>query len=160
MCKTGTKNTTVNLSSRVQSIKNRLAPIYGLKSVISAGLVLLDRLEDSEQKKIIQEVNAPPSQETVRTEVARLVGELSYDEQSLILQELTKKQKKIGSTAKVDASENKQGQVSKAVHVIREMSPDGTLSIEFLSDEDRKAIDELAKLVRRETKKSNKSKEA
>lgn len=89
------KNTTVNLSFCVQSIKERLAPIYGLKSIISAGLVLLDRLSDSEQKKIIQEVNAPPSKEDVKTEIARLVCSLSFDEQAIVLQELCEAQKEI-----------------------------------------------------------------
>lgn len=45
------------LSNSIQNIKDELAPIYGLKNILSAGLLLLSRLSDTEQKKIIAEVN-------------------------------------------------------------------------------------------------------
>ncbi len=157
------RQTTVILAEFAQSIKDRLAPVFGLKNILSAGLVLFDEQSDSEQKRIIREVNSSPEKEAVIAEVTRLVGGLSNDEKLLIIRELKEKYKEKGDTVKgaeVDVAKKAQGQVSKAVHVIREMSPDGALSIEFLSDEDRRAIGELAKLVRRETKKSNKSKEA
>ena len=51
------KTTTVVLSDSVQEIKDSLAPIYGLKNILSAGLYLFNRLPASEQKKIIAKVH-------------------------------------------------------------------------------------------------------
>jgi hypothetical protein len=48
-----TKHTTVILSNSVQKIKEDLTPIYGLKNILSAGLLLFSRLSDIEQKKTI-----------------------------------------------------------------------------------------------------------
>jgi len=47
------KQTTVVLSESVQALKDELAPIYGLKNILSAGLLLFSRLSDTEQKKIL-----------------------------------------------------------------------------------------------------------
>jgi len=52
------QHTTVVLNESVQKIKDELSPIYGLKNILSAGLMLFDRLSDTEQKKVIAEVNA------------------------------------------------------------------------------------------------------
>jgi len=52
-----TKHTTVVLSDSVQKFKDALAPIYGLKNILSAGLFLLSRLNDTEQKRVIREIN-------------------------------------------------------------------------------------------------------
>jgi len=49
--------TTVRLTESVQRIKMELSPIYGLKNILSAGLLLFSRLSDTEQKKIVAEVN-------------------------------------------------------------------------------------------------------
>ena len=51
------KQTAVNLNEFVQKLKDELAPIYGLKNILSAGIVLFSRLSDSEQKRIVAEVN-------------------------------------------------------------------------------------------------------
>ncbi len=51
------KQTAVNLTESVQRIKDELSPIYGLKNILSAGLLLFSRLSDSEQKRIVAEVN-------------------------------------------------------------------------------------------------------
>jgi len=40
-----------------QVIKDQLAPVYGLKNIISAGLFLFDNLSSDEQKNTIQEVS-------------------------------------------------------------------------------------------------------
>lgn len=156
------RQTTVILAEFAQSIKDRLAPVFGLKNILSAGLVLFDEQSDNEQKRIIREVNSSPEKEAVIAEVARLVGKLNNDEKLLIIRELKEKYKEKDDTikgAEVDV-EKIQGRVSRAVHVMREMSPDGSLSVEFLSDEDRKAIDELAKLVQHKTKKPSKDQTA
>jgi hypothetical protein len=50
--------TSIVLSEQVNTIKLTLAPIYGLKNILSAGLLLFSRLSSDDQKKIISEVNA------------------------------------------------------------------------------------------------------
>ena len=51
------KQTTVVLNRIVQEIKDELSPIYGLKNILSAGLILFSKLSATEQKKIISELN-------------------------------------------------------------------------------------------------------
>lgn len=48
------KQTTVNLTEKAQEIKIDLAPVFGLKNILSAGLILLNELSDSDQKAMIQ----------------------------------------------------------------------------------------------------------
>jgi len=50
------KQTAVNLNETAQKIKDELSPIYGLKNILSAGLLLFSRLSDADQKKIIAEL--------------------------------------------------------------------------------------------------------
>lgn len=50
-------STTVRFTEKTQPLKNSLMPIYGLKNLVSAGVLLFSRLSDSEQKKIILEAN-------------------------------------------------------------------------------------------------------
>ena len=52
------KTTTVVLNEFVQRLKDDLAPIYGLKNILSAGLLLFSRLSAEEQKAAIAQVNA------------------------------------------------------------------------------------------------------
>jgi len=54
------QHTTIVLNKSVQKIKDELTPIYGLKNIVSAGLLLFSKLSDSEQKKIIAEVGKKP----------------------------------------------------------------------------------------------------
>ena len=49
--------TTVVLTEKAQEIKYDLAPIYGLKNILSAGLILFGQLTDSRQKAAIAEAN-------------------------------------------------------------------------------------------------------
>lgn len=51
------KQTAVNLTDSVQKIKDELFPIYGLKNILSAGLLLFSRLSAGDQKKVVAEVN-------------------------------------------------------------------------------------------------------
>lgn len=51
------KQTTVNLTEKAQVIKEDLAPVFGLKNILSAGLVLFGKLTDSEQKIAINKAN-------------------------------------------------------------------------------------------------------
>jgi len=50
--------TTVHLTEIAQKIKDKLAPIYGLKNILSASLILFSKLSDSDQKKAIYEALA------------------------------------------------------------------------------------------------------
>lgn len=49
--------TSVRLSEKAFGIKKELAPIYGLKNILSAGLILFDKLSDTEQKHAIKRAN-------------------------------------------------------------------------------------------------------
>ena len=51
------KQTTVNLLPIAQAVKEDLAPVYGLKNILSAGLFLLNKLSDTEQKELIRQLN-------------------------------------------------------------------------------------------------------
>jgi len=53
--------TTVVLSEAAQKVKDELAPIFGLKTILSTGLVLLSKLSSDEQKAAIAEANKPNS---------------------------------------------------------------------------------------------------
>ena len=49
--------TTVRLSEKALEIKRKLAPVFGMKNIVSAGLILLDRLSADQQKAVIAEAN-------------------------------------------------------------------------------------------------------
>lgn len=49
--------TTVVLTEKAQIIKEDLAPVFGLKNILSAGLLLFGRLKSDEQKSTIAEAN-------------------------------------------------------------------------------------------------------
>ena len=50
-------HTTVVLSDNVQTVKDCYMKVYGLKNILSAGLLLFSRLSDTDQRKIIEDVN-------------------------------------------------------------------------------------------------------
>ena len=47
--------TTVRLSENAQRIKDKLSPVYGLKNILSAGIVLFNKLPQKERESIIIE---------------------------------------------------------------------------------------------------------
>jgi len=49
--------TTVVLTKKAQDIKDDLAPVFGLKNILSAGLILFGELSSDQQKKIIAGAN-------------------------------------------------------------------------------------------------------
>lgn len=49
--------TTVHLTATARAIKEQMVPIFGLKNILSAGLVLFYRLTSDEQKRVIAEAN-------------------------------------------------------------------------------------------------------
>ncbi len=52
--------TTVVLTEAAQAVKDDLAPVFGLKNILSAGLIMFGKLTDSEQKKVVKQANAEP----------------------------------------------------------------------------------------------------
>ncbi len=59
-------HTTVVLNGTVQEIKDELTPIYGLKNILSAGLMLFGQLTADEQRQAIVRVNAVDKGESNR----------------------------------------------------------------------------------------------
>ena len=49
--------TSIVLNAFCQEIKGELTPIYGLKNILSAGLLLFSQLSDTEQKRAIAELH-------------------------------------------------------------------------------------------------------
>ena len=49
--------TSVDLTEFVQPIKERLAPIYGLKGILSAGILVFSKLSAEEREKAVIEAN-------------------------------------------------------------------------------------------------------
>ena len=50
-------HTTVVLSEKAQKVKEDLAPIFGLKNILSAGLLLLSKLTAEQKQSTIAEAN-------------------------------------------------------------------------------------------------------
>lgn len=67
------KQTTVNLTEVAQVIKDDLAPVFGLKNILSAGLILFDKLTDKEQKQIVKYANNIPTTEPPVVRVKSLI---------------------------------------------------------------------------------------
>jgi len=49
------KTTTVVLTGKAKLVKEDLAPVFGLKNILSAGLILLDKLSADEKMKAIND---------------------------------------------------------------------------------------------------------
>jgi len=52
-----TKRTTVDLTEKGQKVKDLLCPVYGLKNILSASLVLFSKLSAEEREQVIAEAN-------------------------------------------------------------------------------------------------------
>jgi len=53
------KHTSIVFHKKIEPIKNELASVYGLKSLVSAGILLFSRQSDAAQKELVKEVNRP-----------------------------------------------------------------------------------------------------
>ena len=92
--------TSVVLNESVQQVKDELSPIYGLKNILSAGLLIFSRLSAEEQKQFIAEVNGFPLYTTKTDERGQLKNLLNTiatthykilsKEESQLLRELRK----------------------------------------------------------------------
>lgn len=58
--------TTVRLSEKAQVVKDDLASIFGLKNILSAGLILLGRLSAEQKQVIIAEANNKDSKPKIK----------------------------------------------------------------------------------------------
>ena len=59
------KLTTVDLTERAEKIKEQLRPIYGIKNILSAGLVLLAKLPVAERESAIADANGLSAEDIV-----------------------------------------------------------------------------------------------
>lgn len=69
-----TERTTVVLTSKAQTIKNELAPIFGLKNILSAGLILLKDKSTEEQKRTILDALADDIVSLAQVDTSRKKG--------------------------------------------------------------------------------------
>lgn len=63
--------TTVRLSEKAQEIKEELTPVFGLKNILSAGLVLFNKLNAEQQKKIIIAANSADPDKVVNDVISQ-----------------------------------------------------------------------------------------
>ncbi len=170
------KTSSVVLTPEAQKIKDRIAGAFSLKGIFSAGLIWFNRLDTETMIDIVSAAkkNSPllPLIESIDhslkiKKAITLVQKVKDDfggskPAPLDVQWLCNELLRILTTPKIqeDIAEKTQGELSRAMHIIKKMSPDGSLDIEFLSEEDRQAVHELAKLTRPEDKKSDKDKTA
>jgi len=68
-----TKKTTVDLTDKAQDVKDLLSPVYGLKNILSAGLIALNKLSAEERERVIVEVNGivPEESEKIHAKTLR-----------------------------------------------------------------------------------------
>ena len=73
------KKTTVDLTEEAQRIKDKFAPIYGLRNILSAGLCLFANLSRNQREDIISNVNK--HEQTIASETVYI---LTADEQKIL----------------------------------------------------------------------------
>ena len=88
--------TTVVLSEKSQLIKEDLAPVFGLKNILSAGLILFGRLKSDEQKSTIAEanMNKPPRPVVMaiyNEEIEKISNQPDWEDKIRILRETKEK---------------------------------------------------------------------
>jgi len=79
------KKTTVDLTDIAQSIKDSLTPIFGLKNILSAGLLVFSRLSAEDQKQVVQEASggkiAPATPKSLQNTIAMIKEMLEVEKQ-------------------------------------------------------------------------------
>lgn len=70
------KHTTVNLTKKAQVVKEDLAPVFGLKNILSAGLLLFGSLTADEQKTIIAKANGASTEKQQKMKLDSLHARL------------------------------------------------------------------------------------
>jgi len=111
--------TTVVLAEKAQRIKDDLAPIFGLKNILSAALLLFGKLSDTEQKQAITEANgakkeAMPPTAPEYVDINKAIDDVTYyvkfklpsAEEQKKLREL---RKMLGPESKKQKKKNKSG---------------------------------------------------
>ena len=79
------KHTTVPLSENAQKIKMELTPVFGLKNILSAGLILFGKLTSDQQKQAIAESNGGEPITPPAGNRAQRIGELLEEFRTLTL---------------------------------------------------------------------------
>lgn len=75
----GKNPTTVNLTESAEIIREKLSPVFGLKNVLSAGLILFDRLSAQHQKDIIAQANSQkPAQKDRKLDINQAIEDVKY----------------------------------------------------------------------------------
>jgi len=87
------KKTTVELTEHALTIKERFSDTYGLKNILSAGLLLFEKLEASDREGF---VNIVSKKQFVKNEADAFLVELFAR-----LAEQAPKHKRVGKTVKV-----------------------------------------------------------
>lgn len=73
------QHTTVVLTKPAQAVKDDLAPIFGLKNILSAGLILFGKLSDAAQKAAIAKANSPkPAQKDRKLDINQAIEDVKY----------------------------------------------------------------------------------
>ena len=70
--------TSVTFRKEIEQIKEQLVGVYGLANAVSAGLTLLSRLSDADQKKLILEIKGKPSEKLIvytDSHIRRIIAE-------------------------------------------------------------------------------------
>jgi len=73
------EQTTVNLSEIAQKIKIELAPLFGLKNILSAGLILFGKLTSDQQKQAIAESNGVEPTPLTDEDYDEMIRQLARD---------------------------------------------------------------------------------
>lgn len=69
--------TTVRLTEKARKIKDELGTVFGLKNILSAGLVVFSQMSEKDQKLAIQEANGVEGVSVSVGEALRLHAELA-----------------------------------------------------------------------------------
>jgi hypothetical protein len=91
------KHTTVVLTKVAQEVKEDLAPVFGLKNILSAGLLLFGRLSSDQQKDIIAQANGLKPVEASETQgdlLGKTLSKQLLDRVRFLLAEQGKRQDK------------------------------------------------------------------
>ena len=71
------KTTSVVFTKEVQAIKDELTPVFGLKKLLSAGLILFNELSDADQKALIARVSKSESNTPIEDAIETLKRSLA-----------------------------------------------------------------------------------
>lgn len=80
--------TTVNLTEKTEPLKQQLMPIYGLRNILSAGVLLFSKLDADNQRKAIEIANGAE----IDLDIDVKTDKVELDELWNIVEKLARKQ--------------------------------------------------------------------